>query len=324
MVARYVDSFDTYTTITERWTSTDGGSFDNVIFRTGIQSFRPNNTRLTLNAQGTWIVGGAFYFAAIGARRGVATIDAGTVQGEWRLSAAGRIELYRGGTLLATGTTVLLAATFYYIEFKHIILNAAGTLEVRINGSVEVTFAGDTQETANATAEQIGLLDTSASIRVDDFYIYDGTGAANNNYAGDSQIEAELPDGAGAATAWTTVVGAGTHWQAVNEVPPNGDTSYVESDTADQIDEYTFTNLTPTSATIPTIQVSMRARKTQAGALNIARMYRSGVTDNQGANVALNTSYTTILEIMETDPVAVGAWTVANLNAAQFGARSRA
>ena len=326
----------------QKYNSVTGGTIIAGALRTGAQGLRTtqnnqNGPSITLDAQGTWIVGKAIRVSAlpVGDRLYcVATVDAGTVQGCFAINTDGTISVYRGGplagALVATSALALLPNVWYYVEFRHVIDNAAGTLEVRVDGAVWVTFAGDTQQTANATANAI-LLQTvtnGAGIFVtadhDDLYILDGTGAApNNTYWGNTQIEALVPNGAGNYTEWTTLFGAATHWQAENEVPPDEDTSYVESATLNQRDLYTFGNLSVVSATINGIQILMRARTTLAGADNIARMIRHTATDNQGADVALQTSYNYIREILATDPIAAAAWSVANINAMEAGARVR-
>jgi len=223
---------------------------------------------------------------------------------------------------------------YYYIEFKHIIDNVAGLLEVRVDGVVWATFTGDTQATGNATADLIRLGSTGdaagagANIDWDDHYILDGVDQSiadpnsppNNDYWGNTQIECLVPTAPGNYAEWTTLVGAPTHWQAEDEVPPDEDTSYVESATLDQRDTYNFLNLSVVSATIPGIQILMRARTTLAGADNIARLYRNAGTDDQGADNVLQTSYAYHREILGGDPVAAGPWSVANVNSMEMGA----
>jgi hypothetical protein len=261
-------------------------------------------------------------------------MDAGVVQGTFSINTDGTISVWRGapgvGAVVATSALAIIPNVFYFIELRHVIDNVAGILEVRVDGAVWVTFAGDTQQTANATANAINLQTVTnfggifVTADHDDLYILDGTGAApNNTYWGNTQIEALVPTGAGNYTEWTTLFGAPTHWQAEDEVPPDEDTSYIESATLNQRDTFSMTNLSVVSATIPGIQVLMRGRTTLAGADNLARMIRHTATDNQGADVALQTSYNYIREIMETDPIAAAAWSVANINALEAGARVR-
>jgi len=336
---RFLDSFDHYTTILQKWTDRQGGSIGAAYARTGAQGcWLPSNNdyiTLTIDAQDTWIIGEAWRSGNVAAGNGpiISTRDAGTTQGALQVNAVGTLSLLRGGVVVATSIRSLFANVFYYIEFKHIIDNVAGLLEARVDGAVWATFVGDTQNTANATADQIRLnghwnaCDTS----VDDLYILDGVDQSiadpnsppNNNYWGDTQVECRVPNGAGTYAEFNTLVGAASHWQACNEVPPNEDTSYVDTPDVDDRDTFAFQDLSVVSATIPGIQVLIRARKTAAGAASMARMYRRAAVDNQGADVALQESYAYIREIMGGDPIGAGAWTVAALNAAEFGARAR-
>jgi hypothetical protein len=234
----------------------------------------------------------------------------------------------RGAVVVATSALSLLVNTFYYVELKHVIDPAAGILEVRVNGAVWATFAGNTRATANSTANVIQLGYDDAQVGCvqdfDDLYILDGNGGApNNTYWGDTRVEALVPNGVGNYTEFTLLVGAATHWQATSEVPPDEDTSYVGSILVGDRDTYAMTDLGVASATINGIQVLIRAKEDVAGAANVARMYRRAATDNQGADIPINTSYAYLREIMALDPIAAGAWTVAAVNAAEFGVRSR-
>lgn len=332
MALRFLDSFDHYTTITQKWTISGAGIVAGAA-RTGAYglSLTVNimEAILTLDAQGTWIVGAAYRVADIYNNDPIIrTLDVDVVQGSVRVNADATLSVLRGATVVATSVQSLLANVWYYIEFKHIIDNVAGTLEVRVNGAVWVTFAGNTQQTANPTANQIqlGPCNGAGTRHYDDLYILDGVGGApNNNYWGDTQIQALVPNGAGNYTELATLVGAASHWEACDEVPPDEDTSYVADNVVDRRDTFAFADLTPTNANINGIQVLIRARETTAGGVAIARLYRRAAVDYQGGDIPVNTSYNYwIREIMEQDPGAgPGAWTVANVNAAEFGFRVR-
>lgn len=326
MALRRIDGFDHYTTVLQKWTAQNGAVIGAAAARTGAQgmSFGGGGwATLTIDAQGTWVIGVAFRTPAIGLTSVLVTRDVAANQGSVRLNADGTLSLLRGAAVVATSVLTLLANVFYYVEFKHIILNAGGTLEVRVDGAVWATFAGDTQETVNPTANviMVGIAGGGLTHHYDDLYILDGTGAApNNDYQGNSQVEAIVPVGVGNYTEWTTLVGAPTHWQAEDEIPPDEDTSYVESATLDQRDTYVMGNITPASATINGIQVLMRARTTLAGAAEIARLYRNAGVDSQGADIALQTTYNYAIEVLELDPITAAAWTVARINSLEMGA----
>ena len=324
MACRYLDSFDTYTTLAERWTTPNGCEINAAAARTCIAGMRYSGSAqsvctTTLNAQGTWIIGFAFRITTMAGYTLARTLDAANLQGTLALNATGTLTV-SGGAVTATSILTLLANVWYYIEFKHIIANAAGTLEVRVNGAVWATVAGDTQTTGNATADQISLntpAGASTGAHYDDLYIFDGTGAINNDYAGEVQIEYLACNADGNSEQWTP--SAGSNFQNVDEAAPDDDTTYNSTSTEGNKDTFGMANISIAAATIPAIQVIIRARKESAGTANIQRVYRSGVSENNGASFNPSTSYATQLEIMETDPIALGAWTVTNLNAAEMG-----
>ena len=231
--------------------------------------------------------------------------------------------------MLATSASALGIGVWYYIELKHIVADAGGVLEVRINGTVWATYTGDTKETANATLNQLGLGYNSGSyvgtkLDIDDLYANDANGSAPyNTYLGEQQVFYLPPSGAGNYTELTTLFGAATHREAVDEIVPNEDTDYVESPTADQRDTFAMTDMAAGTYTVNAVQHIMRVKEITAGARHIARMYRSGGSDDQGSDIGLSVNYAYILEIMQTDPIAVSAWTKAVIDAAEFGFRVR-
>ncbi len=329
MVLRHVDSFDHYTTVLEKYEGQDSNnSIGAGSARTGIAGLNLWNggwIQRILDAQGTWVIGFAFKKDTDYQNQDICrTYDDASEQGVLRMTTLGALALDRGPTQVAISANAIITInTWHYIEFKHIIANAGGTLEVRVDGAVVATFTGDTQSTANATADSIYLLGAgdTRSHNFDDYYILDGT-AGENDYLGDRRADALFPDGAGTYTEFATVFGAATHWEAVDEVDPDDDTTYVEESVVDDRDTYTFGAHPLSLATINGIQVLMYAKKTSAGAASFARIYRRG-SDDQGSDVTLQTSYAYHREIMETDPIAAGAWTIPNINAAEFGARVR-
>ncbi len=338
MALRFCDSFDHYTTVLQKWTGNSNSIIQAAAARTGGYGLQMSagatcTTTRTLDDQGQWIVGVAYRIAAIAATDILKTLDSGAEQGVVSLAGTGLLRVQRGGVIVATSVRSLIANVWYYIEFKHIINNVGGTLEVRVNGELWVTFNGDTQATGNAFANQIQLYRTTGvgTAQYDDLYILDGVDQSiadpnsppNNDYWGDTQVEALVPTGAGAYTELATLFGAPTHWQAEDEIPPDEDTSYVEDSVVDRRDTYGLTNLSVVSATIPGIQILTRARKTAAGAANFARLYRNAAADDQGGDLALSESYMYFREILGGDPIAAGLWTVANINSMEMGFRVR-
>jgi len=340
MSVRFMDSFDHYATaqLLDKWTS-GAGSIAAGAVRTGIQGLSLggyNNDSLTkvIDAQGTWIIGGAIRLPAIVSNVSLAsTLDSGNLQGCVLLNGTGTLSLLRGGTVVATSVNTILANVFYFIELKHIIDNVVGLLEVRVNGAVWATFSGDTQETANSIANGIRLgpiFQDYDTVQFDDLYVLDGVDQSiadpnsppNNDYLGDHEVRFLAPIGAGNYTEFATLVGAPTHWQAEDEVPPTEDTDYVEDTIDDRRDTYAMADLPAGSYDIPGIQLIHRVKQIVGAPRKFARLIRR-VSDNQGADTALSTSYLYYLEILGGDPIAAGAWTKTNIDAMEVGQRVR-
>jgi hypothetical protein len=336
MSLRFLDSYDHYTNLGQKYTATKGATINAGSARTGIQGLQlsgvasPNAT-LTLTPQQTWILG--FGFRVHGISGSYQTIcgvlDAGTEQVSLRVLSDYTLQLSRAGVALATSLYSIMVGLYYFIEFKVRIADVGGIAEVRVNESTWATFNGDTQNTANPTANQIQLGGSGGlaapDLRYDDLYVLDGVGGPpNNDYWGQTQIECLKPNGNGFYTQWATLVGAATHWQAVSEVPPDEDTSYVADSTVGNRDTYTLQDLSLVSAQINGIQVLIRAREDTAAGTAIRRVYRNAGVDNVGPDVILDTGYAYyIREILETDPVAAGPWTVPNINSAEIGCEVR-
>jgi hypothetical protein len=74
-----------------------------------------------------------------------------------RQRADGKIDVYRGNTLLATsGDVVLTANTWHHIELK-VTVSDTGSYEVRVNGVVAVSGSGDTRAGSNDYCNRVRL-----------------------------------------------------------------------------------------------------------------------------------------------------------------------
>ena len=332
MAARLCDSFDAYLTadLLLRWTT----KFNIVTINAGtgrnstssLHVGSPNGqVTKTLDNQATWIIGVAFQTNLFTAGNGLPlllVIDNTTTQVDLRYDSNGHLYVTRNGTTLGTSILTLTAGAYAYIELKVLINSTVGTIDLHVNGTSWLSLTGqNTQASANAYAQVIQLgTDTgnTATWDYDDLYVLDGTGSANNAFLGDTRVQALRSTGAGHSTQFA--LGAGTsNWEAVSEATEDGDTTYVDSATAGQIDTYTFGALTPVSGTIPFIQTMLVARKDDAGIRTVADVISDGITDHVGASNNVGTSYQQWLTIHETDPVTSAAFTLANVNARQYG-----
>jgi len=348
MALEFFDSFDHYQTAqrTAKWTSDEELS-QNVIAagegRCGSNALRVQTNSFLAkgvtfgNAEG--IVGFAIRITALTtsvAQGGRFTIGGfGTSSGDnviLQWSKDGKLHVYRDEIFpVLLGSSVadtVKMNEWFYVEFRALIHASAGQVEVHVNGVQVINVAGiDTVSDGGVTAEITKwTFLTSAgggtSYYVDDFYILDTTGGApQNTFLGDVHAEYLSPTAPGADQDWS-VVGVGTHWQAVNDgSSPDDDTTYIQSSTANQSDTEVYANTgLPAGGTIFGVQVGLYTRKTDSGLRAVAPIVRHAGVDQVGTpqNPSFG-SYVYLLQLYETNPGTGAAWTIAGVNDAEFG-----
>jgi hypothetical protein len=112
-----------------------------------------------------------------------------------------------------------------------------------------------------------------------------------------------------------------SHYAMVDDVPSDGDATYVSSGTVGAIDTYR----TPTATfagTVKGLKVGVTARKDDAGNRSVGIVIGDGVdpVTQLGANFALTTVYTRqVTAVMEINPLTGNPWTLADIQADEFG-----
>lgn len=229
-----------------------------------------------------------------------------------------------GGTV-ATGTTALVANTWNYIEFKTFVNGASGTGELHLNGvSGEIASTVGNFGSTNIGQVQIGYdgIPNSSGQRGiwDDMYVVDTSGSARNTFLGDNRVETLYASADGANLFWVPDSGS-AHFSRVNENSPDSDASYVADATPGDRDTYVFTDLATLVGTVNGVQVSLFARKDDAAARQIATVVRIGGSNYDGVTApALTTSYQYYPQLYDQAPSGAD-WTIAMVNAAEFGVK---
>lgn len=334
MAVLFMDSFDHYTTAADKGWTVVGGGITSVIARTGGQAVRVSRRILAYNqyvqrplpsSPATVIVGVAMYAdftgSVVGTEPIIQLLDSGTVQTE--------LELNSDGSLSAGGQTsdpgVFTYQAWNYIEFKATIDNAAGAVEVRVNGVQELSVSGiDTQNSGTAQVTQVRLASattgSSTYMYFDDLVILDTTGTENNDLIGDVKVQALYPDGNGANSDFTGSDGNSVdNYQLVDENPPDT-ADYVQSGVAGHKDTYSFGDI-GASDTPRAVQVNLHALKTDAISRIIRALARPTTTDNESADLALSTSAQILTAVFNTNPDSSTAWTKSAVDGAEFGVK---
>jgi len=236
-----------------------------------------------------------------------------------RIDSDGKLSAWnQAGTtqLGSTGSTVLSSGTWYRIEVKT--STATGTndaYEIKINGTSELSGAGDLTEVANG-AVRLGKV-TDQNHQTVDFF-YDDVALTQGNYAGHGAVEVMQADGNGNYTAW----GAGTTgtYTDVDEIPHDSDTTYSTSSTSGQAETVTLESAKSASigGTINAVKAAAVIRD-EGGSSAIQVRMRSGSTDIDTTSNDPTTSYSLRSLIRSKDPSDGNAWTSSDLDSLEVG-----
>lgn len=338
MALRFCDSFDHYATadIAKKWTTITSSPVIGATGRNSTNGCRLNGNGTgigkTLGAQATWIIGFSIKTNTLltNTTGFLRFLDGATLHVDFRFQASGEIIVTRNGTTLGTLTTIISTGVEYYFEAKVTISDTVGVVEVQINGAPEtitfVTGTASTQDTrngGNASANIVDLRGNTATWDIDDLYICDATGGTNDDFLGDVRVQAIFPNGNGNSSQLVGSDGNSTdNYLLVDEATPST-ADYVESSTPGDKDTYAFGNLTPTSGTVYGLQVLPYAAKTDAGVRSIVSVARLSGTEVDSAVATLSTTATYYPDIRETKPGG-GAWSVSDVNGAEFGGKINA
>jgi hypothetical protein len=353
-VTQFMDGFDHYATadIGAKWSGLNSATIDTSIFRNSGQALRVGTiaTATALKGVGTarnFCIGFGLYLNSIppdtvvttSTGSGIVGLGEGLslpLVGQCGLSILndGKLRAVRGSANgagfssaveLGVGTTVLSAATWYYIEFRCFIDDSAGQFEVRVNGTTEINLTGvDTKNQSFDYSSVVSLMGGNGANSIykvyDDLYVRtsSSTSAESGGFLGDIKVKPYYPNGDGTYTALTCSTGS-THYTLVDETAPNT-TDYVSSSTALQKDSYNFQDASETGS-IKAVQLSAYCYKMDAGFRGIDVFCKSGATESFATSLPLSTTAKYALKVFEQDPNTSADWSQANLNAAEFGVR---
>lgn len=237
---------------------------------------------------------------------------------------SGEVSAYRGNNsyLLQSAIGALINDQWNLIEVYHLPRNSDGRCIVRVNGNVIIDYTGDTT-LGNENVAAVGF-GATYSIHVtlgyyDDIIINDTAGSVNNSWPGGAAIYALIPNGAGTTTELEP--SAGANYQCVDDVPPDDDTSYVESDVADELDTYALSAPVAETGVIGAIMWQARARANNPGNTSVAPVLRVNGTNYAGSDKGVGQTYINKRQVYETNPADDAAWEAADLAALEAGVK---
>jgi len=273
-------------------------------------------------AQSTFVVGMAVYFDTLGDHRGFRLKDGATHQCSVYVDAAGKIEVWRGysviGTKLATSASAVISVdTWHYLEFKFVIDNS-GSYEVKVDGASVMSDSGvDTDYGNSGQADELRIIGRAAGsgddVYVDDLYV------DSADFHGDSRVDTLWPSGAGNYAQWTP--SAGSNYQNIDDANEmDDDTTYNSTGVSDEIDSFAYDNLAALVAghTIDAVALNVCARGDGASQ-KVTPLCRISTTDYLGTEVAYADGVYSLGQMIWATNPAGGAWTESGINGAEFG-----
>lgn len=266
----------------------------------------------TLDNQTTWTIGVRVNYT-IGTSVGLMFMMDGAVrQIGVAVNTNGTLYLDKNGSTVATSSAPITSG-WNFIELQATFNGGSGSATVNLNDTTFLTFSGNISPSGNDRANSICLGDwigphTTQNILYCDFYANDGTGSSNNTFWGDIRAVATLPTSDGNYTDFN-VVGAASAHAAVNEDPPDGDTSYVSDDTPGDRESFVFAGVSGLIRTALAVQTVFDLKKDTTGSRTFAASLRISGTDYDGSAATPNTQYVFYMEQRPIDPSTGVAWT---------------
>ena len=236
--------------------------------------------------------------------------------------AASPIKLFRTAGV-SREIKVANFSTWRYVEIKLFAHNTTGTCQVKIDRELIVDFTGDTLGTAGRIAGfYLGTKESSANpYYVDDLYILNTAGSANNDFLGPIKIETLYPNGNGTTNNFTGSDADSTdNYLLVDDDPPDT-ADYVETLTVSDLDLYNYTPLTTTNIeAVVGIRVESYIKLAESGLKGFKHSILSNTIPLDSAEMFhTNEDHKLFSTIHEQNPDGPATWTVSAVNLAEFG-----
>lgn len=237
---------------------------------------------------------------------------------------------YNGANvLLALGNVLIPATTWVVVEFRVVVDDATGSLTIKINGTTDAVFSGDTDYTNMGDVRSIyfmgigltGNVSGGHSEYFDDIAINDTSGAYQNSWIGLGGVYYLPPTADGYQNDWKPSAGF-DNYAMVDEVPPNT-TDYVQALDAADLDLYELANTPEYVDRINLLRVLYRAAVTTSGSNDLRDVIRVGIVNHEGDTftvVPLIPSFTLYTgPAYYLNPETAAAWEVVEVDALEAG-----
>lgn len=322
-------------------------SMSTTTVRTGTYSFRVNPTTtgtgncrisaISTAGVGTTAFGVAtlyrdygFYWhtkPASGDEEVLVVLDTGgTAKAYLRLDSAGKLVVYDNTpTSICTITNALSADTWYTLQFKTSTGAGSQSYDLQINHAASGCSGTMAQGATNHGSDRLGKGTNRNGQTIDVFYddyLADDAAFATS----DHQIKPMLVAANGSTESWVAgdaacLANNTNCYLSVDEIPTDGDTSYVQNATSGAA-LFTFNGTTTAGISLGTT-IAIKAwtnfkEQVDGSAATVVRV-RSNATNSDSASNNVGTSYVNRYRLLAADPNTSAAWGASGLNAVEIG-----
>lgn len=229
-----------------------------------------------------------------------------------------------GGVKVGTGINALQLDTWNHIQWRYIINNASGLVQVRLNGQFEINESPiDTKTSglASIASVQIGLMGGTAIINIDDFVINDTSGSVSNEWPGNASVQLINPAGNGTYSDWTST--GATMWQEVDDLTTHGvgdgDATAISGLLSGDRASATLESITA-NGPINAVMLISQAKNADVGDDYMAQFVRLSATDyDSDVFIPSFGNYAWRTDILNLNPDTNAQWLEAEINAIELG-----
>lgn len=288
--------------------------------------------RLPTVSGSTIIVAGAVKFDPAGStvpsastilRVTASTLSSG-IHAQISVGVGGTLYIFRNGgtTLVGTVHNALLHDVWHYLEVK-VDCSNSGSLTIKVDGVQVFTISSTDFLHTTTDISGVMLAGNHDNFWWEDVIIMDGSGGSFNDFMGDMRFECSVPDADGSTTNWTA--SSGTRVSCIDDAlgSYNDDTDYISSSTTDQDNYASHGTITASGATTVHFASLFALARADAAGDKIALLVNSGTVGASSDISLVNGTYRWRKNTWTTDPNTSLAWTIANINAAEWGVRKR-
>lgn len=345
MAGYFADGFDNYSAsadITRNWNggsmsgwtyNSTGGILGGGCIRAASVASPSLYTPALFNiGQGTQ-VGGAGWFKASAAPAsnssserllGLVTNALGNAGPFINISTTGVLLLKNASnSTILTGSTNVCDNAWHFLEFS-LAMQSGTTAVCRLYVDTVMNWNGSFTTpgfNGNAVGWFLGCTSNASNTYTwDDLFFFDN--ASPSPQVGDfpmgGKLNTTLRPASDILAQFTPLTGP-TNYPNVNEQAPDEDTSYVQSGTSGQADEYLYGALGFNPISISMVQLVTRVKNPSGGTITYKERCHSGATTSDGPAITAPASYQNSRRILNQDPNTSSAWTPSNLASAKFG-----